>query len=255
MPPTVRSDQSSLHFDVGGSHIEVIVNGDGLQLSQAELGRWVRDAAESVTAHYGRFPTPNPVIQISTFEGKGVRNRRTFPTGGGWIWLRLGNQTTMHDLVSDWMLTHEMVHSAFPSVPDQHHWIEEGIAVYTEPIARIQAGQFDVPSMWRDLVRDMSQGLPVAGDQGLDHTHTWVRRYWRGALFCFLADIQIRRETKNARGLQDALRGILDAGGDIRRDWALENAVQIGDRATGTHVLMGLYIQMRDNPVDSNLDA
>jgi hypothetical protein len=79
--------------------------------------------------------------------------------------------------------------------------------------------------------------------------------YWGGALFCFLADIQIRRETKNAKGLQDALRGILEARGDIRRDWELERSLEIGDRATGSHVLTNLYLQMRDKQVDTNLNA
>jgi hypothetical protein len=252
---SANPDQSNLQFDVGGSRIEVIVNGDGLQLSQSDLGEWVHNAAESVTAYYGHFPTPHLLIRIAAFDGMGVRNGRTFPTGGGLIRMNVGTRATAHDLAIDWMLTHEMVHLAFPSVPDENHWIEEGISVYVEPIARIQAGHFDAPSMWRDLVRDMPQGLPMAGDEGLDHTHTWGRTYWGGAIFCFLADIQIRRETKNTRGLQDALRGILDAGGDIRQDWELEKALQIGDRATGTHVLTNLYLQMRDKPVDTNLDA
>jgi len=254
MPQSTSHAQSNLTFDVGGSRIEVIVNGDSLPLSQDELGHWVRNAAESVTAYYGHFPTPNPVIQIGTFAGAGVRDGRTFQSGGGLIRLRVGTRTTANDLASDWMLTHEMVHLAFPSVPDQHHWIEEGIATYVEPIARIQAGHLDAASMWRDLVRDMPQGLPAAGDQGLDKTHTWGRTYWGGALFCFLADIEIRRETKNSKGLQDALRGILDAGGDMRRDWELEKALQIGDRTTGTHVLTNLYMQMRDKPAGANLD-
>jgi len=150
---------------------------------------------------------------------------------------------------------HEIVHLAFPSVPDQHRRIEEGIAVHVEPIARIQAGHFDAPSMWRDLVRDMPQGLPMAGGEGLDHTHTWGRTYWGVAIFCFLADIQIRRETKDDRGVQNSLRGILEAGGDIRHDRELENVLQIGDRATDNHVLTNLYLQMRDKPVDTNLDA
>lgn len=38
-------------------------------------------------------------------------------------------------------MTHEMVHLAFPSVPDQHHWIEEGLATYVEPIARARASE------------------------------------------------------------------------------------------------------------------
>ena len=45
------------------------------------------------------------------------------------------------------MLTHEMVHLAFPSVDDKHHWIEEGIATYVEPIARIQAGNLKAEQM------------------------------------------------------------------------------------------------------------
>jgi len=95
----------------------------------------------------------------------------------------------------------------------------------------------------------------MAGDKGLDHTHTWGRTYWGGALYCLQADVEIRRETQNAKGLQDALRGILEAGGDIREDWELQKALEIGDRATGTHVLMNLYGSMKDKPVEVDLDA
>jgi hypothetical protein len=109
--------------------------------------------------------------------------------------------------------------------------------------------------MWADLVRDMPKGLPEPGDQGLDNTHTWGRTYWGGALFCFLADIEIRKQTKNEKGLQDALRGILNAGGDIRRDWDLQNALTAGDRATGTSVLIDLYANMKDRPIDPDLPA
>jgi hypothetical protein len=153
------------------------------------------------------------------------------------------------------MMTHEMVHLAFPSVEEKHHWIEEGIATYVEPIARIRAGHLSVDKMWFDLVRDMPQGLPQAGDRGLDHTHTWGRTYWGGALFCLLADIEIRRQTNNAKGLEHALRGILDAGGDIREEWDLEDALKSGDRATGANVLQPLYNKMKDKPVGVDLDA
>ena len=74
---------------------------------------------------------------------------------GGFIRIAVGTQTTEDDLNSDWMLTHEMVHLTFPNMQDEHHWIEEGIATYVEPIARIQAGQFSASRMWFELVRDM----------------------------------------------------------------------------------------------------
>jgi hypothetical protein len=161
----------------------------------------------------------------------------------------------MAGLQADWMLTHEMVHLAFPSVADEHHWIEEGLATYVEPIARVRAGHLDVHQMWFELLRDLHQGLPEPGDQGLDHTHTWARTYWGGALFCFLADIEIHKQTNNRKGLDDALRGILDAGGDIRHDWKLSDALRTGDQATGVSVLIPLYNKMKDQPYEVDLPA
>jgi hypothetical protein len=81
----------------------------------------------------------------------------------------------------DWELTHEMVHFSFPSVERRHHWIEEGIATYVEPIGRASIGILTAEQVWGEMRRDMPQGLPEAGDQGLDHTHTWGRTYWGGA--------------------------------------------------------------------------
>jgi hypothetical protein len=93
------------------------------------------------------------------------------------------------------------------------------------------------------------KGLPEAGDEGLDHTHTWGRTYWGGAMYCLLADIDIRKNTGNAKGLQDALRAINRAGGRIDADWPLERALEIGDQATDGKTLSKLYADMRAKPV------
>jgi len=153
------------------------------------------------------------------------------------------------------MLTHEMIHLAFPSMSRKHHWIEEGISVYVEPVARVQAGQLSAERMWHDVVRDMPQGEPENDDRGLDNTHTWGRTYWGGAMFCLVADVRIRQQTHNQKGLQDALRGILSAGGNINEDWEIERALAAGDKATGTTVLVDLYHQMRDQPDAVDLAA
>ena len=100
-----------------------------------------------------------------------------------------------------------------------------------------------------------SQGGPNAHDQGLDRTHTWARTYWGGALFCLVADVQIRERTNNRKGLQDALRGILQAGGTITQQWDIERAFSAGDKATGTMVLRDLYREMRDKPSAVDLPA
>lgn len=55
-------------------------------------------------------------------------------------------------------------------------------------------------------------------------------------------------------GLQDALRAIVNHGGVISKDWTIEKAFATGDRSTRTHVLENLYRQMRDKPVNADLD-
>jgi hypothetical protein len=240
---------------IGGSRIDVTIEAGKLKVTQAELMHWVQSAAEAIATYYGRYPVPHVAIRIIPIDGNGIRHGQTFGYDGGFIKIRVGSDTPASELADDWMLTHEMVHLGFPSVPEEHHWMEEGIAVYVEPIARIQAKQMEASRMWADLARDMPKGVPGPNDKGLDRTHTWASTYWGGALFCFLADVQIRQQTDNQKGLQDALRGILNAGGDIRQDWSLEDALKAGDHATGTSVLTELYAKMKDRPMDVDLAA
>src|ERR1700741_2392102 len=247
-------DEMTSSLLIGNARIDIRIEESTLRIPTKDVLHWVKSAAESVAAYYGRFPVPQVSIRITPFKGRGVHNGMTFGDRGGRITILVGNETSPSEFASDWMLTHEMVHLAFPSVDERHHWIEEGIAPYVEPIARIQSGNLKAEQMWLDLVRDMPQGLPQVGDRGLDHTHTWGRTYWGGALFCRLADVEIRRQTNNAQGLENALRGILDAGGDIRKDWNLEDVLGTGDRAVGVNVLQPLYTRMKDKPVRVDLD-
>jgi hypothetical protein len=247
-------EEMNSSYSVGNSSIDVHVEQGALQVSNQDLMQWVHWASESVAAYYGRFPVPNVRLVIIPTGGRGVRGGTTFPAkDGGFIRIHVGGETIMAGLADDWMLTHEMVHLAFPAMEESHHWIEEGISTYVEPIARVRAGHLDAHEMWFELVRDLHQGLPQPGDKGLDNTHTWANTYWGGALFCFLADVEIHKQTANRKGLDDALRGILNAGGDIRRDWSIEEALQKGDQATGVPVLVPLYGKMKDKPYEVDL--
>lgn len=255
-PATISADDvTTSTLLIGASKIDVTIDPGALRLSQPELLRWIQSAADAVATYYGRFPVPHARIQIIPVDGSGVRHGQTFGYDGGFIKIRVGAETEASELANDWMLTHEMVHLSFPSMADEHHWIEEGLAVYVEPIARIQAKQMAPERMWAELVRDMPKGQPQPGDQGIDHTHSWARTYWGGALFCFVADVAIRRQSQNKKGLQEALRGILNAGGDIRHDWALADALKAGDQAVGGTVLADLYAKWKDNPVEVDLPA
>ena len=249
----VLADDVTSTLLIGRSKIDVSIEAGEMKLTHPELLNWVQTAAKAVATYYGRYPVPHVQVRIIPVDGSGVRHGQTFAYDGGLIKIRVGEQMQSADLPDDWMLTHEMVHLSFPSMADEHHWIEEGIAVYVEPIARIQAQQMSAQRMWADLVRDMPKGEPQDGDRGLDHTHSWGRTYWGGALFCLVADVEIRKQTHNQKGLQDALRGILEAGGDITHDWELAKALKIGDQATGTAVLSDLYAKWKDQPVQVDL--
>jgi hypothetical protein len=74
-------------------------------------------------------------------------------------------------------------------------------------------------------------------------------------MFSLVADVEIRQQTHNRLGLQDALRAIVAAGGTIDHNWDLPQALSIGDRATNTHVLTELYAQWKDTPVQYDLAA
>jgi hypothetical protein len=74
-------------------------------------------------------------------------------------------------------------------------------------------------------------------------------------MFCLVADVEIRQQTHNRLGLQDALRAIVAAGGTIDHDWDLPQSLSVGDRATGTHVLTDLYAQWKDKAVEYDLPA
>ena len=103
------------------------------------------------------------------------------------------------------------------------------------------------------MIRDMPQGLPKEGDRGMDNTHTWGRTYWGGALYCLHAEVAIREQTSNQRGLQHALRGILEKVGSIQEEVELGPVLAAGDKATGTRVMTELYGRMKDQPEPMDL--
>jgi hypothetical protein len=242
---------------VGGSTI-LLAYAPGAEpaLSKDEIAAWVKRCGQIVAAYYGRFPVEKYRLLVVTVPGNRMGGGTTWGFRGGATKLRLGQGVQMTQLDNDWVLIHEMIHLAFPEMNDRHHWIEEGLATYIESIARVQAGNLDSEIMWRSLVHGMPDGEPGFGDEGLDNTHSWGRTYWGGALFCFVADVSIRERTGNRMGLQDAMRGIVNAGGSIEEDdWSIEDAFRVADRATGTRVLQELYAQQGGNAVEVDLDA
>lgn len=255
MPYDAFNKLPATEVKVEGGTLLVAFAPGSLALPNTSLLSWIAKSARAVSIYYGRFPVPSARILLVPVEGRGVSGGKAFGYKGAAVRLLIGRDTTEADLVEDWQAVHEMIHLALPEVGDEHLWLSEGLAVYVESIARVQAGDLTETRIWGEFVRDMPQGLPEPDDKGLDHTPTWGRTYWGGALFCLLADLEFRKRTANSRGLQDATRGILASGGNMQRDWPIERTLEIADQAAGVRVLGELYDKMRASPAPTDIGA
>jgi hypothetical protein len=257
-PPWNGPVASSAIIHLSGGSVQVDFGPGDLDLRHDEVLGWVNTAGKAIAGYYGQFPvTRARILVVPVAASRGILMGTTWGDVGGFpafTRIELGQHTTAEDLLNDWTMTHELTHMAFPSLSDEHHWLEEGLATYVEPIARAQIGTLTPKQIWKDMRRDMRKGEPGASDVGLDRTHSWASTYWGGALFCLVGDVRIRQETGNRKGLQDALRAILSAGGTIDHNWPISKVLAVGDQATGTSVLTVLYKDMGEKSEFVDLD-
>lgn len=210
-------------------------------------------AGRAVAAYYGTYPVDHVALTIHAGGPGKISGGQTRGEGGeARIRMFVGAAATEKDLAANWELVHEMVHLAWPSM-DEHSWIEEGLATYVEPLARARANLAPADDIWKWLLWGLPKGLAGIRSRGVERSDGWDATYWGGALFCFLADVEIRERTDNRKSLDDALRGIVKAGGDVRMSWPLERALKTGDAAVGVPVLEELHTKLSKAPVDVDL--
>jgi hypothetical protein len=240
-------------IEVGGGKLHVAFAPGTFALPKEKLLAWIAKSATAVSVYYGRFPVTEARVLVVPIQGRGVRRGTAFGYRDPALRLAVGSDSTAEDLQADWKSVHEMIHLALPDVTQDHLWLAEGLAVYIESIARVQAGHLPPEKIWHEFVRDMPQGKPQPGDSGLEGTQSWGRTYWGGAIFCLLADVEMRKRSGNKLGLQDAMRGVLAAGGTHEKDWPIERILTVADTAVGMTVLTELYEKMGKAPYEPDL--
>ena len=240
-------------IEISGSTIHVGFAPGDMTLPKEKILDWVRMSAKAVTTYYDRFPVEQLRLLLVPVDGARIRGGTTWGYRGAAIRIPFGRESTEEVLRHDWVMVHEMVHTALPDMDSRYGWLSEGLAVYVEPVARVQAGDLTAAEIWQAMMRDMPKGLPQAGDRGLDNTDAWGRRYWGGAIFCLLADIEIRKRTNNRLGLQDAMRGVLAAGGNHEKDWSIDRILAAADKAVGVDVMTKLHNEMGPKSVTPDL--
>ena len=248
-------DNTNFRLLIDGSQLNISIRDRVLLSKKDPLLEWIKYSAQTVHQYYGQFPVDNLDINLNVSGGFAVRFGQAFGGESPRLRIVVGEDINQTMLRKDWIMVHEMVHLAMANVPRSNRWLLEGLATYVESIARAQQGQLSEDFVWNGFINRMPQGLPTEGDAGLDYTPTWGRTYWGGAMFCLLADIEIRKLTDNRMSLQDALRGILKDGYSMQADTTAMQVFKAGDAATGVPVLVSLYEKMRADPAPVDLGA
>lgn len=246
MPPTfvVRRDHALVEVHVG----------PGFGTPDGELERWVTRAVDGVGDYFGRYLPPNVYLDLRPITGHEVGFGTAYGGRAPWAFVELGADTGVAALDADWVLVHELIHLASPHLEDQHRWAMEGLATFVEPFIRLHDGTLSREDLWRRFVQRMPAGQPEADDRGLDHTPTWGRTYWGGALFWLVAEVTLRRAHAGT-GLRTGLRAVAAQGGDKRGLWPMDKLLSQIDEATEGSVLVDLWQAWRATPVEVDLDA
>ena len=246
-PPDADPDAcvaATLH--IGGSAIEVVLPTGAAPVPRAAILHWIANAADEITAYYGHYTVANVRIVVEASGDRRIGGGKEYE--GRYVHVTLGSATTVADLDTDWVMTHEMVHLSFPDLDERYNWLEEGLATWLEPVLRARRGRLAVPKVWGDLVEGLPKGQPEAGDLGMDNTPTWGRTYWGGCGYWLLADLGIREKTRGAKSLDDVLRAVNATGADGGTMWTLEKLFQVAKAATGTDVLEDLHERLGQRP-------
>jgi hypothetical protein len=231
-----------------GGRVEVYAEFTAFKLPRKKILAWIGTALDGIHTFYGRLPVKTVKIYIRAFAGRGIQNGTTYGRPEPHITISLGSETEAVDLRNDWKMTHEFVHLSVPIMKRGQTWLDEGIATYVEPLARYMVGNVDEDQIWRWLMEGIPHALNVGGDGGLDDTRKWGTIYWGGALYCLLADIEIRRATGNEKGLRDALSYLVQQGHVIVTGGDAPVLLRKADAALGITVLSDLYERFKSRP-------
>jgi hypothetical protein len=242
-------------LSIGAGVIRLFVSrAEDLEVSADALRSAVARAGEAVSAYFTRFPVPELALLVLPGAGDEIFGMQ-LGNGGASVLLFIGRRVTEGELAQDWVMAHELFHLGFPTLARRHLWLAEGLATYQEAVVRARAGRIDEAELWRILLTGTRKGLASEGDVGLNGSTSWGRVYWGGALFCLLADVALRAGSNNRVSLDDAARGILDAGGDTSMRWSIQQTLAAAERALASTTLSELYREHGEVTTPIDLEA
>ena len=241
---------------IEGSTITIQYDAKFAPALEHNIRQWVKNSATAVSRYYHGFPVQKCKVLVHAEDGSGVGvSEAKFDHCEIVIDVPLGIGTSTTELREDWILAHEMTHLAFPLVTRKDRWLVEGMATYVEPFARMHVGLMSVAEVWEDLVKRCPDGQPRNSTETLANSRRIDRIYWGGASFCLLADMELRKQSNNRFGLQDALAAICKDGANFESELSARQALALGDKALKTNILVSLYDRFANSSAQIDVNS
>src|ERR1700674_402439 len=86
---------------IGGSTLDVLIDGDQFELGRTALLDWVTRSATAVTAYFGRFPVAQARVHITIAQYGRVSHGVSLGAGGAHCRISVGVHATLADLYND----------------------------------------------------------------------------------------------------------------------------------------------------------
>jgi hypothetical protein len=221
--------------------LEIVLADGRVDSTEATLFQWVEDSAREVGKFWKGFPVPQTLVILLPVPGRqGVVFGKVLPESAPGVIVMVGENSQRDRLYGDWVLVHELFHLGVPSFNREGKWFDEGLATYYEPLIRARAGWRSEEDVWREFANDMRQGLRAMNRTGLENPADYPDIYWGGAVFCLLADLELRKRSNGKQGLEDGLLGVLAAGGNASEVWPLQKTLSLADKTVGGNAIGSL---------------
>ncbi|MCB1747848.1 MAG: hypothetical protein H6977_16155 [Gammaproteobacteria bacterium] len=257
IPPSPRSDdavialgaftrctfsQADTRFDVA------VLRGPGPH-RPAMLARWLATAVATAARAHGRLGARHvQVVVVPVADAdEAVPFGQVIRDGGSAVQFFVDAARAESAFLADWTAPHEFSHLLLPYVEADAKWVAEGLASYYQNVLMARAGSYDEARAWAKLVAGFGRGehsvpalslddaLPVGGWDGI------MKTYWGGAAVFLLADVELRRRSAGAAGLDQALAGLAACCLPSPRTWTAPDLFAALDAQAPFAVFTPLY--------------
>ena len=180
--------------------VRVVRVGDGWQLDDAGVERWMSNAMDGLATVQGRFPVDRLTVILVPAPGRGIDFGMVRRGGGHSVGFIVGRDSTERDLTRSWVTWHELAHLLLPGMQQSDAWIYEGLATYYQEVLRVRMGIQTEDDMWTHLIDGFTRGARSRARAPLEelaaHMHesrAYQRVYWAGTVFSLAVDVALRR--------------------------------------------------------------